>query len=755
MDKARDVRRGASRFLAGKRQSKLSRRKLCTTLSGGGDLDFSEKSKKERDGGLSLLGRASSSNEDSEMGGASDGEEELRQTPPQPLLNIGSNKRFKLHRKQFDEYNTVDPAAVPRKLRSAMSKRNHELISPPLPVARKLHLTSNGIKSPQIGGVKKFKQNRTQGGLDPLQVVLGPITKDEEEVVETLYALAGMFSNDSEPFKSIVNRKTLEEKSSPLTETRENSTPDSEAPKEKNVKFSCLSTTAEATDLSPSVEGSPGETVKVNLSTEPLALEQNNILNGHKIDLESDNSVPRTDAQRITLLCKSKHTDQTRLGNAVSFAVQSELLPETRLVPPKQHEAPLPGRKPENMLCPAAAVAIQQEQQHPIKESKESVTRLADVEGGPTLWPGLSATGSCGSGVHGPSFFSSSAIKAPTWLDSSTSVTRLSCAGNGVSKEMIIADRRKSGKRCAGHIYISRFIRTYQLAERKDRLSVLPNQLKPNEGTKPGVVAANNLTGMSNINGSASAKNPNESISILLDKRLQQDQQQASMTYGLYTPQKQSGDFLSLPSGNGGLEVNDSRNTVGNELDPSVRLHVPYQHLLAQHHQLMPFSLPHTRYSSSPYPDQLTTAQQVQLQLPQYLGSPFYDYGPPQLGHTSSGKQQQQHQMWLAQLETQYRSGGIPGSHFPTWQNGRHDSPLQFPCAQAVFPPPPSSLEVLGPKYSPGLQHQQLFAITSSLSSPRGKRQHHHLAGGCDGGGGGFHSESSSHLQLLCNAKQL
>ncbi|KAF5962033.1 hypothetical protein HYC85_003242 [Camellia sinensis] len=78
----------------------------------GGGIVFSENLKKERLRKLSVVGRVSSSNENSEMGSVgSDREDELR-----PTTSI--SKRFKLPTKFFDEYNTVDHASVPRKLRS-------------------------------------------------------------------------------------------------------------------------------------------------------------------------------------------------------------------------------------------------------------------------------------------------------------------------------------------------------------------------------------------------------------------------------------------------------------------------------------------------------------------------------------------------------------------------------------------------------------------------------------------------------------
>ncbi|KAK9270043.1 hypothetical protein L1049_025616 [Liquidambar formosana] len=175
---------------------------------------------------------------------------------------------------------------------------------------------------------------------------------------------------------------------------------------------------------------------------------------------------------------------------------------------------------------------------------------------------------------------------------------------------------------------------------------------------------------------------------------------------------------------------------------------------------------PQTCYSSSPYPDQLsstTAAQQVQLQLPPYLSPSF---GPPHLSPPASTKQQQQQQqrIWAAQLATLYRPGGTtsPMAQFPSWQSGRQDSPLLAQCAQAMLPPSPSSLEVLGPKYiSISPQQHQFMAITSSLppvsssfitkTAPKVKRQHHHLPSGFEENGGGFHSDGALPLQLLCN----
>lgn len=129
-------------------------------------------------------------------------------------------------------------------------------------------------------------------------------------------------------------------------------------------------------------------------------------------------------------------------------------------------------------------------------------------------------------------------------------------------------------------------------------------------------------------------------------------------------------------------------------------------------------------------------------------------------GSKQQQQQQQQHQqhqqlqqqrMW-AQLAAQYRPAGVSTSHSPNWQNGRHDPTPPIQYAQGILPPS-SSIEVLGPKYSPISQQQQhqLIAISSSLSPATAKRQHSHLPSGFDENGGGFRSDSALPLQLLCN----
>ncbi|OVA18572.1 hypothetical protein BVC80_1831g109 [Macleaya cordata] len=728
----------------------------------GGDVNVTERSKREKVKGLSSIGRANLSKENSEIRGGSEGEEELP-------LSTGGGKRFKVHSKPLNDCNAIDHAAVPRKLRSAMIKRNRESLSPPLPGAKKLRHTPYGTQQPQINGAKKFKQKMKQGGLGQAESI--PITKDEEEVVETLYALARMFPNNK-PVKSQVDQKVSEAKSPPLRETLDSPVLASEAPKEASTKSHKASISVEATNLPSSVEGSGCDAEKVNCLTESSALDRPTIFGNQKFVLGLS-SISSPDP-RISLLSKSEHTDDTPMSVAATSGLSIELCHGTRSTQATRNQASC-EQKPE--LWTVAAIATKQEEQS-IKENKDSDTRLACIEGTSALSlregtntsssvPGLSMVGS-----HDSELPRSSSSKVPAWLDSATSSTKPISIGNDVSNEKVnpvMIDRKQSLKKCATHVYISRLIQLHQASEKKPRWPVPPDQIKPN-GEKLGATAANSQNGLRNglhglisvddknglngvitiggSNGSDAGKNMNEVRSGIVKD-------------------KQSCDFLSLSTCGGGLRSAAPTNDInhgGNKSESSAQCSVPYLHPIVQHLSLMPFSL-HGR--SSPYPDQLTVAASQQLKSPQHMGSPFY--GPQHLIHADPAKQQQQQQQQHQQQQQQmwaahYMPGRNPTSNFPKWQNGKHDSPILISCGgQPLQPSSSLRQEVLSSKFPHTVQQQQqqqqqqLYFVSPSSSS-RGKmhhhHQHHHLPSGYDGGGG-FHADGSSHLKLVCNADHL
>ncbi|XP_058225465.1 uncharacterized protein LOC131334459 isoform X2 [Rhododendron vialii] len=626
-------------------------------------------SKKETER-LSAIHRKSSSNKNCEMGfGGSDGEDKLRR----PTASI--SKRFKLPRKFFDDCNTVDHASIPRKLRSATKKRNHASISPPLSHKKKKDRVIIGVQLPRKDAIKKSKKSHQQGDLEGSlgQTMEGPITKDEEEVVETLSALSAMFgfpTNEQNDFDC----KLVNEKSSPLLEgdIPRPTFQDPTAPeKEEDSNSNCPSTAAEAANSSL-LEGSALETLQVECST--------------KYQNKLDNTISQRNLQPLSLLSKSENIDGKPSWSSVGCKVQSDLSLGSGSKHPKHEEATISTGKPVGFFSkPTTAVSTKHEVQYTLQGRKNS---------GSALWPGLLSAQSPGSFPQGPTMESSTA-KTPGCLHVASSLAQPGSLDNGVltDKDSIApVGGKKTWTGCSAHMYICHLIKDLEIAGREDGSPFQPTLLTPNEGSKE-----------SGSNGAVSShtviaeKNPNEIWNaILLHKRLLQDQQQGPT-------QKQCFDFLSLSTGSGGLEASNSTNKVGNVPEPLTQFHIPYLNSLVQNQTVLPFSMPQIRFCSTPFADNPPSAATKQVQIPPtpHVGTPLLGH---RLGFSASPKQEQQQRIWA----TQYRPTGVAATHFPNWHDGRYD-PYGLHYAQFILPPShSSSLEVLGPKYSPISQQQLL-----------------------------------------------
>lgn len=112
-------------------------------------------------------------------------------------------------------------------------------------------------------------------------------------------------------------------------------------------------------------------------------------------------------------------------------------------------------------------------------------------------------------------------------------------------------DLRKSFKRCAAHVYISRLTKVLQSGVRSGTISSHTSQSSSPDGVKQEIrIIQNSPTGKVNDDmhgivstgstASTAEKNPTElRNAILLHKRLLQDQQQASTTSGFSSLAKQ------------------------------------------------------------------------------------------------------------------------------------------------------------------------------------------------------------------------
>ncbi|KAF9683136.1 hypothetical protein SADUNF_Sadunf05G0180700 [Salix dunnii] len=751
MDKIKDVRPRASRF--SRQHIKQSGHKFLSGLNGGDHVVSLEKSKRIK--GLSAVNNNNNNinkgncsyevekEKKCEMGCGGEVPDKEEVQAPSAIIGVAStnNKRFKLPRKFLDDCDGVDHATVPRKLRSSMKKRNRESISPPFPDSKKPGHPNCGVEAPKRDGLKKSRLNVKQPSPDwsGNQSVCGPITKDEEEVVETLYSLAGMFAGNKEPKNdckldntyldacpSTLQEPTVKEDLNPISHPR-------------------IYEAAEKKILD--------ETPKVDCLNKPSAQERP-YLPTDKIQGELGSSV----AQVNLPIMLAKQEELKSKCNSINLSMAPEKYQDT---PKVKHSTRLETslKRKLDIASGLTTTVRQLDQQHTICHSKND---------GPALWPGLSPTISSGACNHGSSSQSSD-TKFPSWMDTALCATRPNSFQNSIGKVSKVSTDKRSLKRSTRHVYISRLIQVLQISESKDSLPLHLNQLKPPDILRQSAfMTANDFNGNGNgLNGATSAraimvdKNSNQVEFGTLLWRTLQDQPQASSASGVHSSHKQTFDFLSLSTGGSGLEANNSPNGVGKRSEQSTQLQFPclHSHLQQQHSTLVPFPISQTYYSSPSYLDQPAAAQQVQIKQPSYLSNLYCGTRASPTGFTNLQQKQQHHhhqqhqqnRLWAAQLEAaQYRTVGNPAAmtQFPNWQNGRQGSPAQISCAQTIIPTS-SSQEALAPKHAQ-ISQQQLMTITT-LPHARVRRQDHHLSSVYEESGGRFRTGGAQPLQLLCN----
>ncbi|KAJ8538269.1 hypothetical protein K7X08_014809 [Anisodus acutangulus] len=565
--------------------------------------------------------------------------------------NVSVRKRFKFPKKFFYECNGVDHASVPRKLRSAIKKRSRQSISPPLPISKKANHMSDGAET--LRKYVKSKLNLTHCGSSRcIKGLEGPITKDEEEVAETLYALAGMIPNTETLSQIKINSQLPEVKPLDLPEP----------------ETSVIASGVVTEDLGVSA----GEAAKSKLFE---------------------------DASQCDISIKSE---------------QLEISP-----------------KPVVVAC-----GYQANQQNTHKEKRNN---------GSILWPGLSAVGSSCSDIldSSPQF---PIAKFPAWFGSTGSDAQAQSAESclpTMKDSQVPLDLRKSFKRCAAHVYVSRLTKVLQTASHHSQSSS-PDGLK--QGTR---IIQNSITGKVNdMHGivSTAEKNPTEvRNAILLHKRLLQDQKQASTTSGFNSLVKQNVDFLSLSAGNYVMKGTNGANIARHNLEAPVTSHK---------HPAMHFLLPQNGYSSASFRchPATATAQQLQVLMPSYFGGASTRLSA-EATLALPRPTMQQNELQNTHFTAQYKFG-LSASQMQDWQNAHRQMPI-FGPSQAQFAAFSSSMEALSSKYAPALlNEQEVMSISTSQANSRIRGQYYSFPSGLEGNGHRLYPNNVPSLQLLCNDRR-
>ncbi|KAK7280745.1 hypothetical protein RJT34_25812 [Clitoria ternatea] len=605
---------------------------------------------------------------------------EEQQQPHEPLIAT-TNKKFKVPKNFLNNCNGVHHASVPRKLRSATKKRSRES---KLLDAEKVKHRMSGTESGKKETVKKFKKQGMRLNWSPREGVSGPITKDEEEVAETLYALAGMFPDNSSNHSS--SRESLPDNSSVLQNL-----------KDKDNASVALDASASAQVATP--EYSPGEASKIGSLNEAGSQEQPDFPGSVPFLMPSHSTSSTMNLHTVSAVVKGENSNQNALQGP-------ELCLAMGLNVPRQSRISQIEMRPD-VESVGARVDCKQ-QQRMIKEQKGNE--------GLALWPDLSPVAPAGQ-----AYLQSCATKAPDGLDAAICAYKhdlkktSTCSSSGKIPEVVI--HKRSWKRCATHVHISHIIQSLESPKRqviKEYELYDCHQMRAQEPKQGVFLEVHNLNIMSKGVTSSTVKSPQESKTknVILQRQCHyRDISQAAPTPEVYGPQKQNFNFLSLSAISNGLKVDNNYNKIGSRLEPLPKLQVPYFQSIAQQHGIMPIPTAQSQHASTSYLDQLSvTGPQVRLQQPHYYGSPLCG-----THYSSTVPNKQEHQsFWGLQQSAQGRSSvnfNIMRTQYPNWQSGRHDPSSVSPCAQAIFPRSPATQEVFGSKIaSISGQQQQLLA---------------------------------------------
>ncbi|KAF9618450.1 hypothetical protein IFM89_001173 [Coptis chinensis] len=367
-----------------------------------------------------------------------------------------------------------------------MNKRSRTAVSPLCSDIKKLHHATLETKVPRPKGAKKFKQNLKQEGAAD-QTGLRPITKDEEEVAETLFSLAKMSPNDMPR----ANRQTSDVNSSPLQEANASAElvtqgllllltlskgwvclsiylnlkpielSGSAAPNEISTACQRICSTTELASLSKNLEGFSYQNSLPQLTVmgQPIGTGNN------RFDLPLDGSTVLADFIRTHLPSRDANTKDIPLTDPTEIGVFTEFCHGTGSVQLAQHKVHLHKQKLRNGLWPVVNAVRIEEAQLPASGHKGSGTISACTEGAAQFWPGMLRV-SHGLEVHGPcTWFPSTERQVRLDPSSRTGTTTTSVLTENL--KAVVVDQRQSWKRCAAHVYISRLIQAYRTAEKR------------------------------------------------------------------------------------------------------------------------------------------------------------------------------------------------------------------------------------------------------------------------------------------------
>ncbi|KAK9756565.1 hypothetical protein RND81_01G107000 [Saponaria officinalis] len=622
-----------------------------------------------------------------------------------------NRRKFKLPKKGFCDAIPVHPASVPRKLRSAISKRSCQPASVPLTDSKRpKHSINGGVAALRNDCLKKSKTNMYDSE---------PMSKEEEEVAETLFALAGMISSNGESSKAKIPDCARNNLDDPM--------PSSKDPviRQEERGTACNQSSSYTNNAIPAADRSKRESAQTKPTSETSLPNWPKLSEKRQLDHDLNVSAPPVHLQRIPPL---RACDEKQVTNSATISQMSNDTVWHRGVGDTNVER--------------VSFPLWQSQHFVDSQAVDKVSS------------------------HGRS----SATVFPSWVNATTaSSSRSGTCGDSVSIDRVsssVDGTMKSRKKCMTHVFICHLIQGSEISKPRGTQPLNACQIRPSQSSSIGP-DKNDLNGAltTHMFGSTTYKNTCETGDRVPTDLEHREGKDDSST-------KQNFDFISLTTG---VASKSPRNCL------EAKSQVPHLHPVSQASTSLPRSTPKNCFSSKAYRDQVAAASlampsvppQMQLQMPQYFAGTF---NAAHMAHTGTAKstqtaqpklqhqhqhqyqqqfqlqQQQQHQIWTSHLAAQFRPGPLLPSHIANWQNPKQDPRIS---TQGWPMPSQPSRETTGAKYLNISQHQQqLMERCPPLPLSSVKPQTGQLPTVCENKGGRFQPDSALPFQLLCN-KQL
>ncbi|XP_021721179.1 uncharacterized protein LOC110688728 isoform X1 [Chenopodium quinoa] len=648
-----------------------------------------------------------------------------------------SSIKFKLPRKIFSDSNT----SVPRKLRSAIRKRSCESASVAMPNANR---PNNSLKKPKL--CMNGWSDHSSGGTVSVE-----ISKDEAEVAETLFALAGLVPHDG-VHANDKDEECLDGKMSGLSKRQNNDAmPSSEDPM-------VLTEEPKTANPAPTTNGPPRDSSKKRTVNESTLSWSKQLSEGRQMNPNSKVSVPPAHFQIPPLL---RACDERQITHSTPFYCSTEQNLESRpfysiyrLNETNGEKFQFPKRESHINIGAVDFAA---------SKDRENATSSNCGANALTLRPSL------GLGVDGLHSQSATTI-FPSSPGKASSSKIVSCKDTPSAGKVpySINGGRKTWRRSVAHVYISHLIQVLQSSERRDTHPLDTSQLRPSQCLSTGHASGNRddlstAFTAGHMFGSAADKICETANDVsVLPKKCQVEDQGRSLS-GKCNSKEESYNFLSLSTG-AGTEVNKGGSVNRLGITMGAKDHVLQLHSVAEHNTYVPCSMPQNSFPPIRYGDHAAAVSaappsmppQVHIQVPSYYSN---HCGPVPLGtarSTQLSHPKQQQQIWTAQLSAQFRPSPLLSSHIANWQNSARDPHTMIPM-QAHLSASRPSLETMGSKYLHISQQpqQQYLGLSPSLPMSNVKIQNSQLPSIREDKGGRFHSGGVLPLQLLCNERLL